>query len=58
MDTDSPLQTAEQLYAALEGDDIPRFRELCAEDVRFRYPAEGRLAYGGLGTAAMVSRAS
>lgn len=43
----SPLRAAEQLYAALERDDVPGFLALCAEDVSFRYPAEGRLPYGG-----------
>ena len=38
---------AEELYAALEADDVPRILELCAEDVSVRYPAEGRLPYGG-----------
>ncbi|MBA2634069.1 MAG: nuclear transport factor 2 family protein [Chloroflexi bacterium] len=48
MDTNDALRTAEQLYAALEADDIPRFLELCAEDVSLRYPGQGRLPYGGL----------
>ena len=48
MDLNIPRRVAEQLYAALEADDIPRFLELCAEDVTFRYPANGRLSYGGL----------
>lgn len=48
MASNSPLGTAEQLYAALESEDVPRFLELCAENVSFRYPAQGRLPYGGL----------
>ena len=32
-------------YAAL--DDVPALLRLCAADAEFRYPAEGRLAYGG-----------
>ena len=47
MDTTGSLAIAEQLYAALEADNIPRFLELCADDVTLRYPAEGRLPYGG-----------
>ena len=47
METSSPAGTAEQLYAAIEADDIPRFLELCAEEVSVLYPAEGRLPYGG-----------
>ena len=43
----SPRRAAEQLYAALEADDVTGFLALCAEDVSFRYPAEGRLPYGG-----------
>ena len=39
--------TAEELYAALEADDVPRILGLCAEDVSVRYPAKGRLPYGG-----------
>jgi hypothetical protein len=38
---------AEELYAALEADDDARVLALCADDVTVRYPAEGRLPYGG-----------
>ena len=47
MGTDSPVRIAEQLYAALDADDVPRFLELCAEDVSLHYPANDSLAYGG-----------
>ena len=39
--------TAEALYAALEAEDVPRILGLCADDVSVRYPADGRLPYGG-----------
>jgi len=39
--------TAEELYSALEADDVPRVLAVCADDVTVRYPAEGQLAYGG-----------
>ena len=38
---------AEELYAALEADDVARVVAVCADDVRVTYPAEGRLPYGG-----------
>jgi hypothetical protein len=39
--------TAEELYAALDADDVARIVAVCADDVTVRYPADGRLPYGG-----------
>lgn len=39
------LALVDAFYAAL--DDVPALLRLCAADAEFRYPAEGRLAYGG-----------
>ena len=44
--TDS-VQTAEQLYAALESEDITPFLDLCADDVVVEYPANASLSWGG-----------
>lgn len=41
------VQTAEQLYAALDGDDISSFLDLCADDVVVEYPAHASLPWGG-----------
>jgi len=41
------VQTAEQLYAALDGDDVSPFLDLCADTVVVDYPANGSLPYGG-----------
>lgn len=41
------MATAEELYAALEADDGARLLKVCAEDISVRYPADGRLPYGG-----------
>ncbi len=38
----------ERLYTALERDDMAAALEVCASDAEGRYPAEGRLAYGGV----------
>lgn len=35
------------MYEALDADDVTGFLDLCADDVTIRYPADGRLAYGG-----------
>ena len=43
----SAVATAEELYAALEADDVPRALAVCADDLTIRYPADGRLLYGG-----------
>lgn len=45
--TGSPERVAEAMYRALDADDVPGFLDLCADDVTIRYPADGRLAYGG-----------
>ena len=45
--TDQPTQLAERFYAALDAGEVPGMLELCADDVSIRYPAEGRLPYGG-----------
>lgn len=37
----------ERFYAAIDGDDAETILALCAEDVVVRYPAAGRLPYGG-----------
>lgn len=42
-----PVQTAEQLYAALDADDVSPFLDLCADEVVVAYPAQGSLPYGG-----------
>ena len=44
--TDS-VQTAEQLYAALDLEDITPFLDLCADDVVVEYPANASLSWGG-----------
>ena len=41
------IDRAEQLYAALDDEDIDGFLALCADDVEIRYPADGTLPYGG-----------
>lgn len=44
----APILTfAGSLYAALDGDDIEPFVDLCATDVVVEYPASGVLPYGG-----------
>ena len=43
----SILERAEQLYAALDAEEIDGFLALCADDVEVRYPADGALPYGG-----------
>ena len=50
MDESRALNVVERLYAALDDDDVDAFLRLCAEDVVFRYPAEGVLPYGGTWT--------
>lgn len=42
-----PLQTAEQLYTALDADDITPFLDLCADEVVVEYPAHALLPWGG-----------
>lgn len=37
----------ERFYAAMEADDVERMLALCADDVEVRYPAAGKLSYGG-----------
>lgn len=44
---ETPIQLAEQLYAAVVEDDSGRFLELCASHAVIAYPGEGRLPYGG-----------
>jgi ketosteroid isomerase-like protein len=46
--SDDALRTAEQLYAALETDDVAGFLSLCADDATVSYPAQGKLGYGGV----------
>ena len=41
------IDRAEQLYAALDDEEIDGFLALCADDVEIRYPADGALPYGG-----------
>lgn len=43
----SVLERAQELYAALDVEEIDGFLALCADDVEIRYPAEGTLPYGG-----------
>lgn len=44
--TDS-VQAAEELYAALQADDVSPFIDRCADKVVVEYPAPGTLPYGG-----------
>ena len=41
------LESIRQGYEALERDDVDGFLGMCAPDVEWCYPAQGRLAYGG-----------
>lgn len=41
------IALVEQLYAALDADDVPRALELCSDDVEWSYPAVAGLTYGG-----------
>lgn len=40
-------ELVEQLYAALDEQDVTPFLELCAPDASVEYPAGGQLPYGG-----------
>jgi uncharacterized protein len=41
------VQTAAQLYAALQEEDVSPFISMCADDVTVQYPAADSLPYGG-----------
>ncbi|MFP5343408.1 MAG: N-acetylglucosamine-6-phosphate deacetylase [Candidatus Limnocylindria bacterium] len=42
-----PTVVVERFYAAIDADDVGAMSALCADDVVVRYPADGRLPYGG-----------
>ena len=42
------LEVVRRAYDALDRDDDAAFVALCADDVEWVYPADGRLPYGGL----------
>ncbi len=43
----SSREVVERFYAAMEADDVEGMLALCADDVEVRYPAAGKLPYGG-----------
>ncbi len=43
----SAHEVVERFYAAIDADDVEAIVGLCGDDVEVRYPAAGRLPYGG-----------
>lgn len=43
----SAREVVERFYAAIDADDVEAILALCGDDVAVRYPAAGRLPYGG-----------